>query len=339
MSECSDSPQLAAAATPHRAGLGFMLAMLAVLLGGILLLNAGVLETSYAGIGFLLLIPFAIGGLVTGAGLRLYTSAGCIFAPLVVFAITFPLVYFGLGEGLVCIAMAMPFWLAAGLGGGLATWLIHRRQHRAGTAGEAARLQAAAFVALPFAVLWAEEAAPPAWEERSVVRAVVVDADAATVWPLLASIPDVRGDEGLATFTHDVVGVPRPSEARLVRRADGLVREGRWGKAIRFEERVTAIVPGRRIRWDFAFPDTSVQDYTDRHISPDGPLLKIARGGYALEPLGPGRVRVTLSTTYRMRSRLDWYAALWGEILLGDIEDNVLAIIRTRAENAARNAD
>ena len=45
-----------------------------------------------------------------------------------------------------------------------------------------------------------------------------------------------------------------------------------------------------------------------------------------------GGVRVTLSTTYRMRSRLDWYAGLWGERMLGDVHDNVLAIIKTRAE-------
>ena len=34
----------------------------------------------------------------------------------------------------------------------------------------------------------------------------------------------------------------------------------------------------------------------------------------------------------RMRSRLGWYCELWGERLLGDVEDNVLAIIKTRAE-------
>jgi hypothetical protein len=61
-------------------------------------------------------------------------------------------------------------------------------------------------------------------------------------------------------------------------------------------------------------------------------MLKIAHGGYTLEPLGEGRVRVTLSTTYRMRSRLDWYLALWGERMLGDVEANVLAIIKARAE-------
>ncbi len=311
--------------------------MLALLLGGILLLNAGVLESSYSGIAFMGILPFAIGALLTGAGMQIYSHYGCILAPALLFAVIFPLMHFTGAEGLICILMVLPFWLTAGLGGGLATWVIHRRQ-RAGSQEDTGttRVQAVGLLALPFALLAAEETSPPAWQERTVVRSVEIAAAPQDVWPLLVSIPDVRADEGIPTFTHDLAGIPRPSEARLVRRAGQPVRLGRWGKDIRFEERVTRIEPGRAVRWDFAFPDTSVQDYTDRHISPDGPMLKIAQGGYRLTPMAGGKVKVELSTTYRMRSRLGWYAGLWGERLLGDVHDNVLAIIKARAEAGAR---
>lgn len=314
------------------AGLGFMLTMLGLLLAGILLLNTGALEVSYSGYAFMFLFPFAIGGLATGAGLQIYSHYGCIIAPLLLFAIMFPLVHYGLAEGLICILMVLPLWLAAGLGGGLATWLIHRRQRSLSAEDDGVCLKVAGLIALPFALLYAEEASPPEWQTRTVTRSVTIAADAADVWPLLVAIPAVSPDEGIATFTHDVAGIPRPAEARLVTREGALVREGRWGAGIRFEERITALEPGRRIAWDFAFPDNSVQRYTDHHISPDGPLLKIARGGYTLTPLGGERVRVSLATTYHMRSRLGWYLDLWGERLLGDVSDNVLAIIRQRAE-------
>lgn len=319
-----------------RAGAGFLLAMLGLLLGGIVLLNSGVLEASYAGVAFMGIIPFAIGALVTGAGLQIYSHYGCILAPVLIFAVIFALMHFTGAEGLVCILMVLPFWLVAGLGGGLATWVIHRRQRSRGEAEGASRVQAVALIALPFALLHAEEVSPPAWETRTVLRSVEIAAAPDTVWPLLVAIPDVRADEGLATFTHDIAGIPRPSEARLAERDGQLVRLGRWGTHIRFEERVTTLVPGRAIGWDFAFPDTSVQDYTDRHISPDGPMLKIAKGGYTVTPLPGGRVRVSLATTYRMRSRIGWYAGLWGEVMLGDVHDNVLAIIKDRAEAGGR---
>lgn len=315
-----------------RAGAGFLLAMLALLLGGLLLLTTGVLESSYAGIAFMGIIPFAIGALITGAGLQVYSHWGCITIPAVAMAVLFVLLRVTGQEGLLCIILLLPFWLSAGLGGGLATWVIHRRHRDRGEDDGPTRVQVVGLFALPFMLLAAEEASPPAWETRMVVRSVDIAASADAVWPLLLSIPDIREDEGLSTFTHDIAGVPRPAEARLVTREGRLVREGRWGEAIRFEERVTRLAPGRAVHWDFAFPDSSVQDYTDRHISPDGPMLKIAHGGYVLTPLDGGRVRVTLTTTYRMRSRLGWYAGLWGEVMLGDIQDNVLAIIKQRAE-------
>ena len=318
--------------TPQRAGAGFLLAMLLLLLAGLLLLNSGVLESSYAGIAFMGIVPFAIGALATGAGLQIYSHYGCIIAPAVIFAVTFAILHFTGAEGLVCILMVLPFWLVAGFGGSLATWAIHRRRQRLNADGGASRLHAVGLLALPAALLLAEEANPPLWETRTVVRSIEIAAPAAEVWPLLLAIPAVRPDEGIATFTHDIAGIPRPAEARLVQRGDRLVRLGRWGDAIHFEERVTRLVPGRAIGWNFAFPGTSVEDYTDRHISPDGPMLNIVEGGYTLIPLRKDRVRVSLSTTYRMRSRIGWYAGCWGELMLGDVHDNVLAIIRARAE-------
>jgi hypothetical protein len=79
----------------------------------------------------MVLIPFAIGALITGAGLQVYSHVGCIAAPVVVFAVLFALMRFTGQEGLVCILMVLPFWLAAVVDGGLAAWFIHRRQRRA----------------------------------------------------------------------------------------------------------------------------------------------------------------------------------------------------------------
>jgi hypothetical protein len=193
----------------QRAGSGFLLTMLGLLLLTILLLNTGVLEASYSGIAFMGLLPFVIGALVTGAGLQVYSHYGCIIAPVLLFAIMFPLVHYGLAEGLICIIMVLPFWLAAGIGGALATYVIHRRQRRLEREEGVTRFQALGLAALPFALLYAEEASPPAWEEHAVVRHVDIAADARDVWPLLLSIPAVSSDEGIVTFTHDIAGIPR----------------------------------------------------------------------------------------------------------------------------------
>ncbi|TRD10428.1 hypothetical protein FGU71_00095 [Erythrobacter insulae] len=322
---------------PKTAYSGFLLAMLATVLCAFAYLVYGPgLENGFAGFGALFAIPFAIGALIGGLGWASYNTIGCLIAPVALFAILFPLVYFGVGEGLVCIMMVLPFWLAGGIGGALAALLIKIRREEAEQAEQAAdggtRLKVSAALLIPFAVIFAEEMAPPQWQTRSVSRSVTIQASADTVWSMLIAVPDIADTEGTATFAHDLIGIPRPSDAALVKRGDTLVREAEWGPDIRFEEHVDDIVSGKRIAWTFVFPDGSVQAHTDKHIDPDGPILKIARGGYTLTQTGPNEVTLNLTTSYQMRTRLGWYFELWGEVLLGDVQGNVLAVIKTRAE-------
>ena len=86
------------------------------------------------------------------------------------------------------------------------------------------------------------------------------------------------------------------------------------------------------LEWSFSFPDDSVRRQTDRHISPDGAHLHIAFGAYRLSPLLGGRTRVELQTRYALRTPVNGYSAWWGDLLLGGIQENVLAIVQQRAE-------
>lgn len=321
-------------ASPHwrQANRRFAFAMLLLMLVSFAYLVYGSgFERFFPSFGAMLAIPFAAGALFTNAASANspFNKMGCIFAPLALFAVIFPLVYFGFAEGLVCILMVLPFWLVAGLGGGLAAWLNNRWLGQNPDRGE--RVQTAAWALLPLALMMLDEAAPAPWQERTVQRSVWVAAPAEQVWPLLLTIPSIGRAEGLPTFTHDWVGVPRPSHAELVQTGQGLVRKAQWGENIRFEEHIDRIFPQRAITWRFVFLDGSVQAHTDRHIAPDGPILKITHGGYSLDQVNGGTL-VTLLTTYRMRTRLGWYLELWGEKMLGDVETNVLTIIKQRAE-------
>jgi hypothetical protein len=58
----------------------------------------------------------------------------------------------------------------------------------------------------------------------------------------------------------------------------------------------------------------------------------VTDGGYRLLPLHNGDQRVILSTRYRVRTPVNAYAALWGQLFLGDMENNLLATIKARAE-------
>ncbi len=115
----------------------------------------------------------------------------------------------------------------------------------------------------------------------------------------------------------------------------GAVRTAYWGHQINFQERIITWEPESKLGWTFNFTNSTVQDYTDRHISPDGEFLKIESGEYVLTPISDDVTELTLTTRYVAKTRVNAYAGMWGELMMGDIQENVLTIIKERAERAA----
>lgn len=276
---------------------------------------------------FLLVLPAVLSGFVAWAAdpwgersLRFYLLVPVWLVLLVILASALIL-----REGVICILILSPLWLISGWVGVLIARDLKRRLGAGGA-------HCAALLALPFVVLQAEPYWPLPVGEVTVTRSAVVAAPAARIWPLLRGIPDVRPGEGKWNVSQDVIGIPRPRGARLVGEGVGAERRADWGRGIRFGERITEWRPGRRIGWDFRFDDIAGWGFTDRHLMPDSPYFRVVSGGYTLEPLGAGRTRLRLETRYRLRTPVNGYAALWGELFLGDLEDNLLALVRQRAE-------
>lgn len=285
--------------------------------------------SSMAGYAALLAIPFSLGGMFTQMVDPKGESSpiGCFVMPTLAIAGVSLLLWLLIGEGAVCIAMILPLWIPAATGGALANRLSNRRERQTD-----ADLLKSSWLIVPLMLLFYEQVNPQQWQDEAVVREITIAVPAAELWPMLGSIRAIRPDEGRSTFTQDVLGIPRPSDAVLVHRDGESVRLARWGNSIHFEEHIVAMVPGSSMQWAFVFGDGSVSQHTDRHISPDGPVLKIAQGGYEITEIAPGISKLRLTTKYRMRSRMAPYLRLWGEVLLGDVEANVLAIIKQRAE-------
>jgi hypothetical protein len=188
---------------------------------------------------------------------------------------------------------------------------------------------------VPLLVMQIEPYRPPPAVQAVVTRTIVVEAPAERIWPLLRGIPDVHPGEGRWNLSQDVIGVPRPLGARLVGEGVGAERLARWGARVSFREQITEWSPDRRIGWLFIFDDIDGWRFTDRHLTPDSAYFRVTTGGYSLAPLDANRTRVTLETRYWMKTPVNGYAALWGEFFLGDLEGNLLALIKQRAERPA----
>jgi hypothetical protein len=230
-----------------------------------------------------------------------------------------------LREGVICIVLLSPLWVISGLMGAALTYHL-RKRIRDG------RKYCSALLVLPLVAIQIEPNISLPEQRYTVTRSEVIAASPERIWPLLRGVPDVRPDEGRWNLSQDVIGVPRPLGARLVGEGIGAARLARWGRQIAFREEITQWQPNRAIAWRFVFDGSDGWHFTDRHLVPDGPYFRVEHGGYWLTPIDPHHTRLTISTTYWIRTPVNGYSAAWGEVFLGDLENNLLAIVRGRAE-------
>lgn len=237
-----------------------------------------------------------------------------------------------LREGVICLIMLSPIWLASGWTG---AFLLRSQRKRAISRNT---LQSS-FLIIPLLAGVVEAQIPRPHEQVLLTRSILVHATPAEIWPYAVSNRSISPREGRWTITHNIIGLPRPRATVMNGAGVGAVRTAFWGDHINFEERITQWAPGRRLGWNFSFSNSSLQDYTDKHISPDGEFLKIDSGDYTIRPISSDTTELTLNTRYIAMTHVNLYARLWGEFLLGDTEDNVLTIIKSRSEAAHVRGD
>lgn len=280
--------------------------------------SRGAIAISY---NLLFFLPFFLGALSTyylGPKAPLWIILGIIIIVLVLGGMF-------LREGIICITMLTPLW-------GLFSYLGYLTVKWTKPKIDPNVFNISLVAALPLLAVFIAPSIPMMETEYRVERIVTIDASAQKIWPLLQSLDNIHQDDGRWTLTQNVFGLPRPASAIVRESGASKVRHAQWGDHVSFEEHITEIAPLSALKWDFVFPNDSVQAYSDRHISPDGEHLKILRGGYDLVVIDGNTTQIRLFTDYRAKTPVNYYSSLWGELFLGDIQNNILAVIKSRAE-------
>lgn len=250
-----------------------------------------------------------------------------IFYPLILFIFGAIALSVFIGEAALCIAMLVIPWTLLSILTSVVVILTRRLWP------DENRLYSAAILIVPFFCTYAEMQIEPPNAHYVVENSVIVDTGREDIWPLLLKLDAIEQSEGTSNFTQSILHIPRPTSAIVSGEGVGAVRHAEWGANARFEERIYQWQPERSLSWKFTFPDDSIRQHTDRHIAPDGPHLFVEEGGYRLTPLKGGKTRLTLWTRYNVNTHMNGYAALWGSMLLNDIQNNILHIVKHRAES------
>lgn len=304
---------------------GFTLAM-AIALSVFFLMSASQSGSVwFASLWFLALLPAVLCALICYIGdpHRNRSTTFYLLVPLVLTGLVCLASFFILQEGIICTLMLSPIWIGSGWAG---AFLMRSQRRRRG------RTIQSSFLIIPLLAGVVEAQIPVPNEAVTVSRSILIMAPPEDIWTYAVSSRDITPAEGRWTITHNLIGMPRPRESITIGTGPGAVRTAYWGDNIDFQEHITTWQPGRELGWRFHFPNTSVQDNTDRHVSPDGEFLTIHSGDYVIRRVSADTTELTLTTRYIARTHVNLYARLWGELMMGDIQDNVLTIIKHRSE-------
>ncbi|GGA36445.1 SRPBCC family protein [Sphingomonas psychrolutea] len=309
------------------AAFGFALAFA---LGVYLLLEAARPDVGLISFSFLLILPAAISAFVAYVAdpWKERTRRAYLMVPVWLLLVVIVASLVILREGVICVLILSPLWMISGLIGAEMTYRLRRR------IGSNDKTYCSALLLSPLLAMQVEPYIPLPQTEATVTRSTVIAATPEKIWPLLRGIPDVQPGEGQWNISEDVIGIPRPLGAQLVGSGVGAERRANWGDNVRFRERVIEWQPERRIGWRFIFDDIDGWKFTDRHLMPDSPYFRVTTGGYTMQPLPDGRTRVTIHTRYWIQTPVNGYSQLWGELFLGDLEDNLLTLVKGRARAA-----
>ncbi len=287
-------------------------------------------------LGFLCLVPFAVGALtvyLAPASMR-HAASYAILMPWLS-TLLWVLAAGVLGwEASICIVMALPLLLAMASVGGLLIYALRRPRGESATptSPTSSTLALLLILLLPFGVTPLELQRPLAESVRRVDTFIDIQASEAAVWQTIVSVPEIQPHEQHASLFH-LLGLPRPLAALVSHEGVGGVRQATFEGGLTFVETVDVWEPQERLGFSIRVNNGAILPAPLSQIG--GQYLDILRGSYRMEPLGDGQIRLHLSSEHRLTTRFNQYGGFWTDWIMRDLQGYILRILKARAEHAS----
>lgn len=278
-------------------------------------------------LGYIFVLPCVLGAITTlnlrgerrllvAVGASLLTATLCLGVALAVG-----------WEGSICLVMAAPVYLPLAMLSAIVTHYYRKRLRP----GAGSRYGAVALLAsLPLLSAGAERAISLPHQARRVHNSIDIDASATQVWRQIVRVPPIHEPQQSWFFS---LGFPRPVEATLSHERVGGVRHARFERGLLFIETIRVWQPEQALRFGIEVdPSHTPLTTLDAHVTVGGRYFDVLEGGYRIEPLAPGRVRLHLDSHHRISTRFNAYTALWSDALMAAIQENILRVLKQRAE-------
>jgi hypothetical protein len=281
-------------------------------------------------LGFIFLVPLALGVLTVYFGLKVKQRKWYywVFMPWIPCFILMLAAYLIGWEGSICIIMALPIFLIMSSLGGLVTGLILRQD----TSNRSAYSLVVLFAVLPFVSSSIEHRFRPPDSVRVVDTQIMISAPPRTIWQNIERVRQIQPAEQNFSLFH-LLGFPRPVEATLSYEGLSGVRHATFEGGVLFVETINKWEPEKELAFSIKADTKSIPPTTlDEHVTIGGPYFDMLEGDYRIEQIGDNQVILHLSSRHRLSTRFNFYAGLWTDLIMKDIQRNILGIIKKRCE-------
>ena len=125
-------------------------------------------------------------------------------------------------------------------------------------------------------------------------------------------------------------------EATLSHEGVGGVRHASFDGGVLFIETIDLWQPQRRLAFSIKAQTAQIPPTTlDEHVTVGGDFFDVLRGEYTLELLPHGTTRLHLESQHRVSTDFNWYAHLWTDAIMADLQNTILLVVKNRCESAA----
>jgi hypothetical protein len=229
-------------------------------------------------------------------------------------------------EGLICLVIIVGPFLILGTLGAFIFRLIKLRSK-----GDSSKKLYISFL-LPLLVLGAESVTTPDDYFGTVSTTVIVRSDKETVWENIKNVKSIDRNEIQPHFIHQI-GIPRPINGELDFEGVGATRSITWEKNLKFKEVITKWNEGNSFEYDIVVNPNDIPPTTlDEHVMVGGQYFDAVRGSYFIEELDDSTQQVTLTSTYRISSTVNFYGKYWTDFIFDDFHTMILEVVKGRCE-------
>jgi len=229
-------------------------------------------------------------------------------------------------ETIICIVMLLPLYLPLSSFGGFLGGYIRRNYCEKTNAGVAS-----CFAILPLLIGPIERPLESPTLLYSVSNTIKIQAPVETVWETIPNIDNIKPDELSWNISH-FIGIPRPISATTTDLKLGGLRELDWERGVHFQEKITELTINKKLAYQVIVDQESMSiAELDTHIVVGDKYFDVLSGSYELNFID-GVTYLSLTTDYRMTSKVNWYGSLWANYVLDDFHSSVLNLIKNRVE-------